>query len=78
MTATGPNDQVLFDVTPTMIRPLSKVALTNVISIVTSFYNDGKDDIKFVVGAISIKMKTLVVERIKGACDLTTSSNAAL
>ena len=72
------NNQALFDLTTATIWPLSKGALTAVISSVTSFYNDCKDDVKFVVRAMSIKMKLLVVEGTKGACDLTASSKDIL
>ena len=43
------------------IKPLNHSALRGVLSDVTSFYNTCTDQVKFIVGSMSVKMKELVV-----------------
>ena len=51
------------DTTSSKIRPLALKAVLEVFSNITSYYSKCHDDVKFVVGAMAIKMKALVLTK---------------
>ena len=58
-------EDALVDQTSSRIKPLNHSALRGVLSDVTSFYNNCTDQVKFIIGSMSIKMKELVVRGVE-------------
>ena len=55
-------EDALVDQTSSRIKPLNHSALRGVLSDVTLFYNNCTDQVKFIIGSMSIKMKEFVVQ----------------
>ena len=53
------------DQTSSRIKPLNHSALRGVLSEVSSFYNNCSEQVKFIIGSMSIKMKELVIQGVK-------------
>ena len=52
------------------VRPLSGKSFCEIFSNVTSFYNNRKENIKFIVEVMAIKMKDIVLRVVKDTADL--------
>ena len=70
-------ENALIDLTPKEVRPLGKKNLSELLSQVNSFYNNCKDDVKFVVGAMAINLKKLVMEGVKNATQMSINAQSA-
>ena len=53
----------LIDLSQSNIRPLTQKSVTEVFSHITSFYSKCRDEVKFVVASMAIKMKALVLTK---------------
>ena len=67
----------LIDTSSNQIRPLSKSSIVDVLSHVSSYYSQCKDNVKLVVGAMAIKLKELVVSGTKSTSALEFNVQSA-
>ena len=65
------------DLSSNKVRPLGITGLRDVLSHVSSYYTDCRDDVKFIVGVMTIKLKQLVFEGVKNISKMTIGAETA-
>ena len=70
-------EHALVDLSSNKVRPLGITSLHDVPSHVNSCYTGCRDDVKFIVGAMSIKSKHLVFEGVNNLSKMTIEAETA-
>ena len=65
------------DLSSNRVRPLGITSLRDVLSHVSSYYTGCEDDVKFIVGAMAIKLKQLVLEGVKNLREMSIDAENA-
>ena len=63
-------ENALVDLSTNHVWPFSIKGLRDVLSNVSSYYMNCKDDVKYIIGSMAIKMKQLVVEGVKNLSEI--------
>ena len=66
------------DLSTNQVRPLGIKGLRDVFSNISSYYMNCKDDVKFIIAAMSIKIKQLVFEGVKNLREISIEAQTAI